>query len=67
MTRKWSGFVPQNLSIKEEWQLLEACHARARPEGESPTAEDFQPVTIRRGPDGVPVPIQKPRKHARRR
>ena len=30
MARKWSGFLPQNLLIKEEWELLEACEARHR-------------------------------------
>jgi len=30
MARKWSGFLPQNLLIKEEWELLEACEAHAR-------------------------------------
>ncbi len=30
MARKWCGFLPQNLRIKEEWELLEACEAQAR-------------------------------------
>lgn len=30
MARAWSGFLPQNLLIKEEWELLEACEAKAR-------------------------------------
>ncbi len=29
MARKWSGFLPQNLNVKEEWELLEACEAKA--------------------------------------
>ena len=66
MTRKWSGFLPQNLSIKEEWQLLEACCGGDSSGKGPPTAEDPQPIAIRRGADGVPIPI-KPRKHARRR
>ena len=30
MARKWSGFVPQNLAAKEEWEMLEACESKAR-------------------------------------
>lgn len=30
MARRWSGFLPQNLCIKEEWELLETCEAQAR-------------------------------------
>ncbi len=29
MARRWSGFLPQNLNTKEEWDLLEACKAKA--------------------------------------
>ncbi len=29
MARRWSGFLPQNLNVKEEWDLLEACEAKA--------------------------------------
>jgi hypothetical protein len=30
MARKWSGFVPQNLATKEEWEMLEACETEAK-------------------------------------
>lgn len=31
MARKWSGFVPQNLATKEEWELmLEAYETQVR-------------------------------------
>ncbi len=30
MARRWSGFIPQNLTAKEEWALLEACEAQTR-------------------------------------
>jgi hypothetical protein len=30
MARKWSGFVPQNLATKEEWDMLEACETQAK-------------------------------------
>ncbi len=30
MARKWSGFLPQNLSVKEEWDLVESCEHQAR-------------------------------------
>ncbi len=30
MARRWSGFLPQNQTIKEEWDLLEACEAQAK-------------------------------------
>ncbi len=66
MTRKWSGFLPQNLSIKEEWQLLEACCGGQNTGKALHSGEESQPITIRRGADGVPIPI-KTRKHARRR
>jgi hypothetical protein len=29
MARKCSGFVPQNLATKEEWEMLEACETQA--------------------------------------
>lgn len=37
MARKWSGFLPQNLSIKEEWDLLEACTLQTQFGDASPT------------------------------
>ncbi len=30
MARKWSGFLAQNQSTKEEWELLESCEAEAK-------------------------------------
>ena len=30
MARKWSGFLPQNLTAKEEWDLIESCENQAR-------------------------------------
>ncbi len=30
MARTWSGFLPQNQLVKEEWDLLETCEAYAR-------------------------------------
>ena len=30
MAKSWSGFIPQNLSIKKEWKLLELSQALGR-------------------------------------
>jgi hypothetical protein len=43
MARKWSGFLPQNLLIKEEWELLEACESRARKAEEAKLAQNESP------------------------
>ncbi len=29
MVRKWSGFLTQNISANEEWDLMEACAEKA--------------------------------------
>jgi hypothetical protein len=53
MARKWSGFLPQNLLIKEEWELLEACEAqlrravRARQERHRPEKQEEPELGIR--------------------
>ncbi|HYG36887.1 MAG TPA: hypothetical protein VEC99_18990 [Clostridia bacterium] len=45
MARKWSGFLPQNLNVKEEWNLLEACETRAR------LVETLQVLEVTEEPD----------------
>ncbi len=30
MARKLSGFLPQNQTVMEEWELLEECEAQSR-------------------------------------
>ena len=56
MAKKWSGFVPQNLSAREEWELLEACEAQARAAQEATDAEMDEPepgdLALIREPDG---------------
>jgi hypothetical protein len=59
MAKKWSGFVAQNLTVKEEWKLLEACEERARQEQGS-AGDDRRPLRelrqeLVRGPVAIRV------------
>jgi hypothetical protein len=63
MARKWSGFLPQNQSIKEEWALLEACEAQARL-AEAGSANEPEEEE---SPAGVSAPRENcPRRKAKR-
>ena len=54
MAKSWSGFVPQNLSIKKEWKLLELSQAlgpdllivSAEPEEEQSISEEPENSTL---------------------
>lgn len=30
MAKNWSGFIPQNVSAKEQWAMMEALELRSR-------------------------------------
>ena len=54
MAKSWSGFIPQNLSIKKEWKLLELSQAlgpdlflvSAEPEKEQIASEDPEELNL---------------------
>ncbi len=64
MTRKWCGFLPQNLSAKEEWELLETCEAQARHMEE--LQPGFRPVKAPMRPAPPSRPPPRPRKTLKR-
>lgn len=50
MARKWSGFLPQNLTAKEEWDLIESCEHQIRQVQESDLVQEPPPLPLRREP-----------------
>ena len=68
MAKKWSSFVPQNLSAKEEWDLLEACEAHASMKEDmraSENEEDCRELAVSREPNGrITIRLLKPKKSA---
>jgi hypothetical protein len=62
MARRWSGFLPQNLEAKEEWELLESVRVmtvvqdkwagradRFRVDAEGPPKKDARPIRTAKG------------------
>ncbi len=48
MARRWGGFTPQNLTAKEEWELVESCETQARQASQRESAQQPAQVPIRR-------------------
>ncbi len=63
MARRWGGFTPQNLTAKEEWELVESCENQARQarEPESPPEPGDQVPIRREEKKPVNVRVLKPK------